>query len=61
MNTSIQRAALAASLFAVVLVSGCASFDGVSSSQIPEGDVRQPHQPGADPILEQMAAESQLG
>ena len=62
MNTGLKRAALAASLFAVVLASGCASIDGVAaSSQTPAGDVRQPYQPGTDPLLREMSAESQLG
>jgi hypothetical protein len=62
MNTIIKRAALAASLFTVVLASGCASFDGLSTStQTPQGDIAQPTTPGTDPLLQEMSRESQLG
>lgn len=60
MNTGIGRAALAASLFAVVLASGCASLDGASLTQPPEGDALSSH-PASNPLLQEMSRESQLG
>jgi hypothetical protein len=62
MNTIVNRAALVASLFLVVVASGCASLDALStSSQTPQGDVQQPRQTGTDPLLQEMSQESQLG